>query len=111
MTLRIEITLDGLRQVRERINQQRLETSDFAIFGAFVSNKIALEEAKQDRLLARIAADRAAAIAAAAAKAGAEKSENNFEDGTGEIVDADFNGTKEVCKNYLDRFYLIGLII
>jgi transposase len=69
--MRIDVTLEGLRQLRERIDQRRIEDSDFPLFGAFVSNTIAREEAKHARLLAKIAAARAAEAAKASAQSDA----------------------------------------
>ena len=88
MALHIDVTMDGLRQVRQRIDQRRLDDGDWPLFGAFVSNKIAREEDKRDRLLAKIAAARAASEAAAAeaARTRAEVSAGS----DGDVIDVNF---------------------
>jgi transposase len=68
----IDITLDDLRQVRERIDHRCLVDGDWPLFGAFVSNTIVREEAKCDRLRAKVAAAKAEAAAAEAIKAAAD---------------------------------------
>jgi hypothetical protein len=53
MTTRIDVTLEGLRQLRERIDRQQLEGDDWVVVGALVSTFIARTEARQARLRAK----------------------------------------------------------
>jgi hypothetical protein len=53
---RIEVTLEALRQLRQRIDAQQLESDDWPLLGALVSKQIAHAEARQHRMLAKIAA-------------------------------------------------------
>ncbi|MFQ5592436.1 MAG: transposase, partial [Phycisphaerae bacterium] len=57
MVQRIEISLDGLRQLRHRIDGQQLEAGDWPVVGALVSKLIARTEAQQRRMLNKLAAD------------------------------------------------------
>jgi hypothetical protein len=50
----IDISLDGLRELLDRISQKALEPGDFPLFGAFVSNLIEREEKKIARLRAKL---------------------------------------------------------
>jgi hypothetical protein len=72
---RFEVTLDGLRQLRRRIDHKQLDPDDWPLVGALVSKQIARAEGRQERMIAKIAA---AAAAAAAAK-----------DASGPVLDAD----------------------
>jgi hypothetical protein len=56
MVQRIEISLDGLRQLRDRIDAQQLEASDWPVVGALVSKLIARTEGQQRRMLDKLAA-------------------------------------------------------
>jgi hypothetical protein len=58
---RIEVNLEGLHQLRRRIDRQQLEAADWAIVGALVWKLIARTEARQQRMLAKLAAAAAAA--------------------------------------------------
>ena len=60
-TERIEITLDGLRDLRHRIDQKQLEPGDWPIVGALVSKQIVRAEDRQQRMAAKVAAAAAAA--------------------------------------------------
>lgn len=56
-TPRFEVTLDGLRQLRQRIDHKQLEPNDWPLVGALVSKQIARAEATLDRMLAKLAPD------------------------------------------------------
>ena len=56
--------MDGLRHLYIRIEQQQLESGDWPIFGTLVSSLLAKEEAKHERLLAKIRAAQATATSA-----------------------------------------------
>ena len=60
-TERIEITLDGLCDLRHRIDQKQLEPGDWPIVGALVSKQIGRAEDRQQRMAAKVAAAAAAA--------------------------------------------------
>src|SRR5690606_23513814 len=53
---RLEVTLDGLRQLRERIRQLQLEPGDWPIMDALVSNQIIRTEERNERKIAKLAA-------------------------------------------------------
>ena len=53
MATRIDITFEGLHQLRERIDRRRLEEEDWAVIGALVGALLARTEARQARLRAR----------------------------------------------------------
>jgi hypothetical protein len=55
MATRIDITLEGLCQLQERIDRQQLEGADWAVVGALVSMLVARTVARQDRLKAKAA--------------------------------------------------------
>jgi hypothetical protein len=57
---RFEVTLEVLRQIHHRIDQQQLEVADWPLIGALVSVQIARAERQQERMLAKIAAAAAA---------------------------------------------------
>lgn len=67
MTQRIDVTLDGLHQLYVRIGQKQLEDSDWAVVGALVGKLITRGESQMARMIAKIAAE------AAAAKSGSDK--------------------------------------
>jgi transposase len=71
--------LDGLRQLRHRIDDKQLEAGDWPLLGALVSRQIGRAEARLERMIAKIAA------AAAEQEAG------------GEVVGA--NGSVDVCES------------
>lgn len=52
--------MDGLRNLQCRIGRHELESQDWPIVGALISNLLAREEAKHERLLAKINAGQAA---------------------------------------------------
>jgi hypothetical protein len=53
---RLEVTLDGLRQLRERIRQLQLEPGDWPVMDALVSDQILRTEEKNERRIAKFAA-------------------------------------------------------
>ncbi len=53
MSTRIDLTIEGLYQLRQRIEGQRLEADDWGVVGALVSTLIARTEARQARLRAK----------------------------------------------------------
>jgi len=53
MATRIDVTIEGLHQLRERIDHQQLEGDDWVVVGALVSTFIARTEARQSRLKAK----------------------------------------------------------
>ena len=55
MTTRIDLTIEGLHQLQERIDRQQLEGEDWAVVGALVSMLIARTVARQARLKAKAA--------------------------------------------------------
>jgi len=55
MATRIDVTIAGLHQLRERIDRQQLEGDDWVVVGALVSSLIARTEARQSRLKAKAA--------------------------------------------------------
>ena len=57
---RLDITLNGLRELYQRIVQQQLAASDWLVLGALVLNLITRAEARDARMLAKIAASAAA---------------------------------------------------
>lgn len=59
-TLRLDVTLDELRVVRQRITTQHLAASDFALFDAFVVQQVWRAEGRAARMLAKVAASTAA---------------------------------------------------
>lgn len=60
---RFDVTLEGLRQLRHRVDEQQLDPDDWALVGALVSKQIARAERMQERMLAKLSAE--AAVAAA----------------------------------------------
>ena len=53
MATTVTITLDGLWQLRERVDQRQLQGDDWVVVGALVSQLIARTEARQERLQAK----------------------------------------------------------
>ena len=60
MVRRIELSLDDLRPLRSRIDDHRLETDDWPIFGALIDKLIGRAESLQERMQAKIDAQQAA---------------------------------------------------
>ena len=60
---RFEVTLESLRELRGRIDAQHLEPADWSFVGALVSQHIGRAEARQERMVAKIAAGAATAPA------------------------------------------------
>jgi len=58
---RLEITLDGLRQLRRRIGQLQLEPGDWPVIDALVSSQIVRSEERNERRVAKVAVAAAAA--------------------------------------------------
>lgn len=58
---RLEVTLEGLRQLRDRIRQLQLEPGDWRVMDALVSNQIVRTEERHERRIAKVAAAAAAA--------------------------------------------------
>ena len=59
-TVRFEVTLGGLRELRHRIERRQLEPDDWPLVGALVSKQIARAEKRQERIIAKILAAAAA---------------------------------------------------
>jgi hypothetical protein len=57
---RCEVTLDGLHQLRQRIDDKQLEPDDWPLLGALVSKQIARAEQRRERMIAKIAAAQSA---------------------------------------------------
>ena len=55
MATRIDVTLEGLSQLQERIDRRQLEGEDWVVIGALVSARIARTVARQARLKAKAA--------------------------------------------------------
>ena len=60
MTQTIDVTIAGLHQLHTRIGQHQLEKNDWPLVGALVEKLLLREEAKVERMRAKIAADKAA---------------------------------------------------
>jgi hypothetical protein len=60
---RIEVTLDGLRELHSRIADQRLEPDDWLLFAVLVEKQIGRIEGRLERMMAKLAAEAAAAAA------------------------------------------------
>ena len=58
---RIEFTLEGLRELRRRIDEQRLEPGDWPLLDALVGKQIGRIEGRLERMMAKLAAETAAA--------------------------------------------------
>jgi len=59
-TERFDVTLDELRELRQRVDQQQLEASDWRLVGALVSKELVRAEERYARMLAKVAASAAA---------------------------------------------------
>ncbi len=81
MATRIDVTLEVLHKLRERVERQQLAAEDWAVVGALVSKLIARTEARQDRLRAKAAGQ--------AAQEGAEQTEPGENDDIGTSPDAE----------------------
>jgi hypothetical protein len=57
---RLEVTLDGLRQLRCRIGQRQLELDDWPVMDALVTERIVRSEERNERRIAKVAAAAAA---------------------------------------------------
>jgi hypothetical protein len=68
---RLEVTLDGLRQTRDRAKQRQLEPDDYPLIVALLSNAVARTEESEERRHQRMMAKIAAAAAVEEATGGA----------------------------------------
>jgi len=87
MATRIDITLEDLHHLRERVDRRQLEAEDWAVVGSLVSMLIARTESRQDRLKAKAAQQ--------AAQEEAKQTEPGQVDGVGLSADAEENATIE----------------
>lgn len=69
---RIDVTMEGLRQLNQRIKLRELQGSDYSIFGALIENLIGREETKLDRMIAKAAAATAGPLQDGSAASGTE---------------------------------------
>lgn len=69
MTQAIDVSIAGLHQLYIRIGHQQLQKGDWPVVGALVAKLLVREEAKMGRMVAKVAAE-AAAAAKVAARAG-----------------------------------------
>ena len=53
---RFDVTLEGLLKLRHRVDDHQLEPDDWPLLGALVSKQIERAEARQERMIAKIAA-------------------------------------------------------
>jgi hypothetical protein len=53
---RFDVTLEGLRQLHQRVDDRQLEPDDWPLVGALVSKQIERAEQRQERMLAKLAA-------------------------------------------------------
>lgn len=53
---RLEVTLEGLRQILERFDQGQLESNDWPLLRALLWNEVARAEGRQERAIAKIVA-------------------------------------------------------
>ena len=99
MTQTIDVSIAGLHQLYARIGQQQLTKNDWPVIGALVAKLLVREEAKMDRMVAKVAAE-AAAAAAAAAKASQsgdiiDVEHKDADDGRGDIAAAGDDAPQE----------------
>lgn len=73
-TTRLEVTLDGLRQAIDRVDQQKLEPADWPLIRALLWNQWVRSEGRQERQIAKITA---AAAAKETGEAGCDASESS----------------------------------
>ena len=52
--MRLEVTLDGLRQAIHRVDQQKLEPEDWPLIRALLWNQFIRSEGRQERQIAKI---------------------------------------------------------
>ena len=71
---RLEVTLDGLRQLHRRLEQRQPESSDWPLVCALVWNQIVRAEGRQERMASKITA---AAAAKDAREAGCDARESS----------------------------------
>lgn len=76
---RFDVTLDGLRQLRRRIEHKQLEPDDWGLVGALVSKQIARAETRQERMIAKLEE-------AAASRADAESTDGPVLEGEFSVV-------------------------
>ena len=69
MTQTIDVSIAGLHQLYARIGQQQLDKGDWPVVGALVAKFLVRQEAKLERMVAKVAAE-AAATAKAAGQSG-----------------------------------------
>ena len=74
MPQRLEVTLDGLRQLHRRLEQRQPESSDWPLVCALVWNQIVRAEGRQERMVSKITA---AAAAKDASEAGCDARESS----------------------------------
>jgi hypothetical protein len=72
--MRLEVTLDGLRQAIHRVDQQRLEPEDWPLIRALLWNQLVRSEGRQER---QIAKSTAAAAAKDTSEAGSDARESS----------------------------------
>ena len=98
MAQRIDVSLDELYQLRGRIDRQELEAGDWPLVGGLVSKLIGRTEARQKRMLAKLAA--AAAAENEAAGSGPDDNAEPMGDdgGSGDgRTSSDANATNNGC--------------
>ncbi len=113
---RFDVTLEGLRQLRHRVDEQKLEADDWPLIAALVSKQIARAEQRQERMIAKVVAEACAEASgqgpASSVDAGDEpgRSSSTGENGTsgaqhesavgdGEATQADSNKPKGHGRN------------
>ncbi len=89
MTTRIDITLEDLHQLHERVGRRQLAAADWAVVGALVSMFIARTEARCKRLKAK------------AAQQETKQAASGQVDGVGSSPDADAEATDESSEAVL----------
>jgi hypothetical protein len=84
---RFDVTLEGLRQLRHRVDDRQLEPDDWPLVGALVSKQIERAEQRQERMLAKLA------VAVAEEEAGEQEAGGSTATGesTGRSSSADAN--------------------
>jgi hypothetical protein len=95
---RFDVTLDGLRQLRHRVDDRQLEPDDWPLVGALVSKQIERAEKRQERMLAKLAS------AAAAEEAGEQEAggSTTARESTGRSSSADANTTSSTKAESAD---------
>lgn len=97
MAERIDVTLPGLREVHRRITLQQLEAGDWPLLAALVLRQIARAEDRQDRMAAKVAAQRAAA--AEDPSAGVIDAEYSVRDGSAAETLSEASATSREAKS------------